>query len=323
MSRNDLPGEKSSNFNARMRETLQTMLGIRGDKLDRVVTLRDLIESDIIKLAPGGVQGGSGAVPLLPGGSVNTPYAQDLTPPPPPNIVSAVTSGVNIQVTVSPQTYKQGNGPGVVSVYGAKYASGDPLPTFADAALLVEFPGDVHAFPVDSAALYRIWVKAVSRDGVPSLPSGGTNGVSPTSGLLDDVAIANLTASRIRSGSVTVGQFIQAAGYQPGESGWRINGDGTAEFSGVVVRGTVYASAGSIGGNIIDSTGVQSTNFATGITGWKLKSNGDIEVNSGTFRGTLDVKSATTNARLEIKNNVIKVFDAAGTLRVQIGDLTA
>ena len=68
---------------------------------------------------------------------------------------------------------------------------------------------------------------------------------------------------------------------------------------------------------------LQSSNFSTGTAGWKLDNAGNIEVNSGTFRGTLDVKSAVSGARLEVKNNVIKVFDSAGTLRVQIGDLTA
>jgi hypothetical protein len=48
-----------------------------------------------------------------------------------------------------------------------------------------------------------------------------------------------------------------------------------------------------------------------------------MEMNNATFRGTIDVKSATSGARLEIRNNVIKVFDASGVLRVRIGDLTA
>lgn len=49
---------------------------------------------------------------------------------------------------------------------------------------------------------------------------------------------------------------------------------------------------------------------------------GDITATSGTFSGTLNVKSAQTGARLEINNNVIKVFDASGALRVQIGNLS-
>ena len=39
--------------------------------------------------------------------------------------------------------------------------------------------------------------------------------------------------------------------------------------------------------------------------------------------GSTTIRSGTTGARVEILNNVIKVFDAAGTLRVQIGDLSA
>ena len=185
-------------------------------------------------------------------------------------------------------------------MYGAKYVTGDPLPTFADAALLEEFPGDVHGFPVDPDALYRIWVKFVSRDGVPSQPAGGTNGFEPVPGLLDDVNIVNLTASRIRSGSVTVGQFIQAANYVPGLNGWRINGDGTAELSGVVVRGTVYASAGLIGGVTIASNAVLAgqTAFDTG-NGFHLGADGKFSLGNGTQRLTWDGSGLTIKGALD------------------------
>jgi hypothetical protein len=62
-----------------------------------------------------------------------------------------------------------------------------------------------------------------------------------------------------------------------GSSGWRINGDGTAEFSGVVVRGTVIANAGLIGGNTINSTGLQSSNYQQGTSGWMINSDGYAE----------------------------------------------
>ena len=238
MARKDLPSPNASNFLARVREEIHSFMGRVGDGIDRALTLREMIASGLL------TQGSGGG--LAPGPA--TEYEADLTPPPPPSNLQATTSGNSILVTINPQTYRQGNGPGTVTVYGAKYMLGDALPVFADAAVLDEFPGDVHAFPVDPGALYRIWAKSVSRDGVPSEPAGGTNGVEPVPGLLDDVSIANLTASRIRSGSITVGQFIQAAGYVPATAGWRINGDGTAEFSQVVVRGTIFASQGAIGG---------------------------------------------------------------------------
>jgi hypothetical protein len=40
------------------------------------------------------------------------------------------------------------------------------------------------------------------------------------------------------------------------------------------------------------------------------------------FAGSLNVKSAASGARMEITQNAIKVFDASGVKRVQIGDLT-
>ena len=49
-----------------------------------------------------------------------------------------------------------------------------------------------------------------------------------------------------------------------------------------------------------------------------------IDVNgNATFGGSLNVASATTGERMEITNNVIKVYDANGTLRVKLGDLSA
>jgi hypothetical protein len=68
---------------------------------------------------------------------------------------------------------------------------------------------------------------------------------------------------------------------------------------------------------------IQSADYSAGTAGWKIDKAGNMELNAAVFRGTIDVKSATTNARLEIKNNVIKVYDSAGNLRVKLGDLTA
>lgn len=170
---------------------------------------------------------------------------------------------------------------------------------------------------------------------------------------VDNAKIANLSADKLTAGSIAVGQHIQSANYLAGTAGWHINGNGNAEFSGVIVRGTVYASAGSIGGNSLDSSGMQSPSYAAGSSGWRLDSNGllrafaasgsrvldlaatgsgsvlkigsviDLRADgTGTFAGALNVQSASSGARLEIKTNVIKVFDATGALRVQIGDLT-
>lgn len=75
---------------------------------------------------------------------------------------------------------------------------------------------------------------------------------------IDDARITTLSASKLRSGSIEIGNYIQSTNFAEGESGWRITGDGRAEFSGVVVRGAVYATEGSIGGITIKGGGLNA-----------------------------------------------------------------
>lgn len=63
--------------------------------------------------------------------------------------------------------------------------------------------------------------------------------------------IANVSADKLTSGSIGVGQFIQSNNYNAGVAGWRINADGTAEFNTVQARGSVNATSGSIIGATI------------------------------------------------------------------------
>lgn len=99
---------------------------------------------------------------------------------------------------------------------------------------------------------------------------------------VDDGKIASVSAAKLTAGSIAVGQYIQSASYVPGSWGWRINGDGTAEFSGVVVRGTVYATAGQIGGITIASNAVRAgqTAFDTG-SGFFLGAGGTFSLGNG------------------------------------------
>lgn len=43
-----------------------------------------------------------------------------------------------------------------------------------------------------------------------------------------------------------IGDYIESANYLAGQTGWHINKNGTAEFSGVTVRGKMYASEGEL-----------------------------------------------------------------------------
>ena len=91
---------------------------------------------------------------------------------------------------------------------------------------------------------------------------------------VDDARIASLSVTKLTAGSLAVGQYVESTSYIPGWAGWRINADGTAEFSAVVVRGTVYASAGQIGGVTIAANSLYTAPYATaggfyfGSNGW-------------------------------------------------------
>lgn len=71
---------------------------------------------------------------------------------------------------------------------------------------------------------------------------------------IDNAKIVSLSADKITAGSIAVGQHIQSTGYVAGTSGWRINGNGNAEFQNIVARGTIYATAGEISGDLIAGT---------------------------------------------------------------------
>lgn len=169
-------------------------------------------------------------------------------------------------------------------------------------------------------------------------------------GTITDAKIATLTADKITTGtlnaslSVNTGLIyggVNTSGYAIGTSyfgtGFLLgNYSGAYQFfvgspdqnvswngSSLSVKGVVYASAGAIGTNIIDSNGIRSSNYVSGTTGWSLKNDGTIEASSGTFRGNINVKSSNSIERMEITNSVIKIFDASGVVRVKLGDLNA
>lgn len=185
MSRNDLPNEKAPNFNARLRETLMTYLGKSGDPLDRGITLRDLLDSNLADIANINSARNGGTLPLLPGSAVGTGNATepDLTPPPTPTGFKATSGIATIIVETDTPIYTQGHGHFRTHVYGKVRSTGDTAPTFADAAEITQFAGSVGTVTSNPATTWHLWAKWESQDGVLSAsPAGGTNGLVVTTG---------------------------------------------------------------------------------------------------------------------------------------------
>ena len=194
-TRKDLPPPAAKNFPDRVREEVSTLLGKRGDALDKAVTVRDLVDGGIIQVRPGW-QGGTSPVggfgPAFP--QPVEAYEPDLTPPPAPtNFTASAGFGLVYLQTDSP-AFTMGHGYARTKVYGAKRAQGAQAPVFSDAVLVYEFTGTIGAMPSDPATTWHLWAKWRTKDGVDSAaPAGGTNGVVATTGQDPGVIIDALT----------------------------------------------------------------------------------------------------------------------------------
>lgn len=77
-------------------------------------------------------------------------------------------------------------------------------------------------------------------------------------------------ASSLTAGNGVIGGSLKSSNYVADSSGWILRPDGVAEFSGVTVRGTVYASSGAVGGVNISGGGLN----AGGYTGYAWPASG-------------------------------------------------
>ena len=107
---------------------------------------------------------------------------------------------------------------------------------------------------------------------------------------VDNAKIANLSASKLTAGAIAVGEHIQSAGYVADSLGWRIDGNGTARFNEVIVRGTVSGGQSAYNQGVgfwLGSDGRMSVGSPTGQrltwSGSSLNING--EINVGGFTG--------------------------------------
>ena len=80
----------------------------------------------------------------------------------------------------------------------------------------------------------------------------------------DSIQATAISASQLTAGNGVIGGTLKSSNYVANSSGWILRPDGVAEFSGVTVRGTVYASSGAIGGVNISGGGLN----AGGYTGY-------------------------------------------------------
>lgn len=59
---------------------------------------------------------------------------------------------------------------------------------------------------------------------------------------VDNAKIANLSVGKLTAGSITADEYIQSTGYITGSQGWRVDGNGFAEFAAAAIRGQLTAA---------------------------------------------------------------------------------
>jgi hypothetical protein len=129
---------------------------------------------------------------------------------------------------------------------------------------------------------------------------------------IDDAKIASLSAGKITAGSISVGSYIQSSNYLIGSQGWKIHGDGTAEFGAASIRGLITAAQINANGlSIRDTAGNIILNAGTGnFTGSVAGTAGSTLVN-------------TANSALSAANSASSAASTAqGTADFAVGELT-
>jgi hypothetical protein len=122
------------------------------------------------------------------------------------------------------------------------------------------------------------------------------------------IADAAITTAKIQDASITTAKI------------------GLLQVTNALIQNAAISSAKIGDGEITNAKindVIQSSDFSSGSSGWRIQKSGNAELNNATFRGTLNIRSSSSGARTEMTNDVIKVFDSAGTLRVKIGNLNA
>jgi hypothetical protein len=116
---------------------------------------------------------------------------------------------------------------------------------------------------------------------------------------IDDAKIVSLTAAKITAGEISVGNYIQSSGFISGSQGWRIHGNGVAEFAAAAIRGQLTAaqidsrglSIKDLSGNIILAAGTPlSTSNISGLG--TLATQNSVSTGQVTGLGSLAVQNA-------------------------------
>jgi hypothetical protein len=142
--------------------------------------------------------------------------------------------------------------------------------------------------------------------------------------LITEQYISSLTASKITAGTIGahtitlngINSILKSSNYSAGSSGWQIDGNGNAEFSNAIVRGTIDIGTAPNKFQVLSDGNVEIGD--TGSTRLFISNQGAINI--GTSPGTGPFQVASDGAvQIGTSPNLFKI---SNTGIVQIGDTT-
>jgi hypothetical protein len=320
-------------FAAGMYELMEVWRGNKG-AADKVVTVGDLVDSGGFSYS--GVSSGGGAT-----SGMTFTGSVDLDTAPPAKVQNVVVSPALTSVFITWDALAQTN----ISYYEvwrneANTFDGNQLRIGTSiTAMYSDAIGDTEK-------TYYYWVRAISTADIAGPYNATTGLVGATAAIALTNLASGLTMVEIFAALPTLDNFEgrvvvltteenQLYRYTAGAWNKEVNGANLATGSvyyGAIGAGAVRAneidalaiSAGHIVGGTItaDKMGVTSLSAITAnlgsITGGSLSINGKFIVDSN---GNTTIQSGTSGARMKMENDVIKVYDSSGSLRVKIGNL--
>ena len=191
--------QQDRRFGESIKQNLDTLQGQRGDKLDRAVTFRDLLDAGIVKLASGirNFDGNAASISL-------TEDLPNLDVPPAPTNLTASGAFQNIILAWDMKRYL---GHSAFEVY--RHTS-DVISSATLVAQVSGFTG-VYSDAVGPGVTFYYWVRAINQNGIvgPYNSSTGTQGqTAPDVNFLLSTLTSAITSSELASSlSTPIGQI--------------------------------------------------------------------------------------------------------------------
>lgn len=113
-----------------------------------------------------------------------------------------------------------------------------------------------------------------------------------------EIQTGTVTAQKLSALTIEVGKYIRSSGYSAGSSGWKIDGNGDAEFNDVTVRGTVESST-------VTSSSFYTWSGGTGTSGVSVSASSGIggpgvEFYNSNSTGRPSIYSAGTGSKVSL-----------------------